>query len=237
MSSVKRGVLRSSILRKEVVAVSALLLTGFIFVHLAGVLLIFLGPDIFNGYTAKLHEMPELMWGVRIGLLLAFIIHVVLTTILTIENWRAQTGRYAVRGSKCEEGITFAKRTMIYTGLLIFFFVGFHLSDFTLADKDGPDSVIIVSSETSSLPVNLGLYGLVWKSFLNPWRAGSYILVMACLGLHLIHGIQSLFQSLGLYEDTLTPRLRRLSIVLGILVAAGFCAVPIFINILRVPPL
>ncbi len=237
MSSVKRSVLRSSILRKEVVALTSLFLTGFIFVHLAGVLLVFLGPNFFNAYTKKLHGMPELIWSVRIGLILSFTVHTILTIVLTIENWRAQKGRYEVRGSKCEEGITFAKRTMIYSGLLLIFFVGFHLNDFSLAEKDGPDSVIILSEETYSLPVNLGLYGLVWKSFLNPWRVGMYILAMFCVGLHLVHGIQSLFQSLGMHQETLTPPLRRLSIVLGILIMVGFCAVPIYIYIMRVPPL
>ena len=237
MSSVKWGVFRSSILRKQFVAITGLLMTGFIFAHLAGNLLIFLGPNAFNAYSDKLHEMPELLWIARIGLIAAFLLHVLFTILLTLENWRAQPSRYAVSATKSQEGLTLAKRTMIYSGLLIFFFVGFHLADFTFADKEGAASLFQLSGQEGVPPTNLKLYGLVWNSFLNPWRAVMYIVVMICLGLHLTHGIQSLFQSLGFYEDTLTPRLRRLSIVIGIVVAAGFSAVPVFINILRVPPI
>ncbi len=237
MSSVKRGVLRSSILRKQIVAITGLLMSGFIFAHLAGNLLIFLGPGAFNGYSDKLHEMPEVLWLARVGLIAAFLIHITFTILLTLENWQAQPSRYAVSATKSEEGLTFAKRTMIYSGLLILFFVGFHLADFTFADKEGAASLVQLSGQEGVPPANLKLYGLVWNSFLNPWRAVMYIVVMICLGLHLTHGIQSLFQSLGLYEETLTPRLRRLSIILGILAAAGFSSVPIFINIMRVPPL
>lgn len=235
MSSDSCCALRSSILRKQIVAVTGLMLVGFLAAHLAGNFLIFLGPEAFNGYSDKLHAIPELLWLARLGLIAAFLIHVILTIQLTLENWRAPGGRYAVSGSKSEESLKFAKKTMIYTGVLLIFFIGMHLSDFTLSDKDGAASIVTVGDETS--PRNLGLYGLVWNSFLVPRRAVGYTILMLVLGLHLSHGIQSLFQTLGINRDGLTPKIRKLSLVLGFLVAIGFISVPLFINLVRTPPL
>ncbi|MBK7496202.1 MAG: succinate dehydrogenase cytochrome b subunit [Candidatus Omnitrophica bacterium] len=235
MSSESRCALRSSILRKQIVAVTGLILTGFLAGHLAGNFLIFLGPEAFNGYSEKLHAIPELLWLVRLGLIAAFLIHVITTILLTLENRQARGERYAVNGSKSEESLKFAKKTMIYTGLLVLFFLVLHLSDFTLSDKEGPASMIAAGE--GNPPRNLGLYGLVWNSFLEPWRAGVYIAVMLVLGLHLSHGIQSLCQTLGFYRNDLVPRIRKLSLVLGLLAAIGFSSVPLFINIVRTPPL
>ncbi|MCA9450783.1 MAG: succinate dehydrogenase cytochrome b subunit, partial [Candidatus Omnitrophica bacterium] len=186
MSGSSWTLLQSSIIRKQIVAVTGLMLVGFLIAHLTGNFLLFAGPEAFNGYSKKLHDLGAILWVLRIGLLAAFLAHIYLAIQLTAENHSARKHRYAVSNQKGDGG--FAKRSMIYTGLLVFLFVALHLYDFTFRSKTGDPTVISGVNEGESL----GLFGLVWNSFLEPWHAGLYILAMIVLGLHLSHGIQSL---------------------------------------------
>jgi succinate dehydrogenase / fumarate reductase cytochrome b subunit len=239
MKTVSQSALKSSIFRKQIVAVTGLMLVGFIIMHMMGNFLIFLGPDWFNAYAEKLQEMAEFLWIARIGLMVAFLVHILTTILLTLENWKANPNRYQVSSTKTDESLVFAKRTMIYTGLLVVLFVGFHLTDFTLHEKTVPHTEIrfqIPGQENAWIAKDYGLYGLVWNSFLNPVRATLYILMMVVLGLHLSHAIQSFFQSLGLYREPLSLKIRTFSVIAGILVALGFMSIPAMISFLRIPP-
>lgn len=229
-----RSILDSSILRKQIVAVTGLALVGFILAHLSGNLLIFGGPEMLNGYAKKLRDLGALLWVLRIGLLAAFLTHVFLTIQLTLENRAARIHRYAVGGSKVDVELVFAKRTMILSGLVIFVYIGLHLIDFTFRDHHGPNSIVAVAEGD---PVDLGLYGLVWNSFLQPWRAILYLFVMVVLGFHLAHAIQSVATTLGYHDWALTPKLRRASLYIGMAVALAYSLIPIYINILQKPPL
>lgn len=212
--------LRSSVFRKQLVAITGLLLVGFIMVHMAGNFILFLGPAAFNHYSEMLHAVPELLWIARAVLVVSVIVHIALTIHLTLEN-RASGGggRYAVAATHGETN--FAKKFMILTGALLFFFLFLHLSDFTIAGKTGP-AVELKGQEYE-------LYGLVWNSFLNPLRVIVYLAAVWCVGMHLSHGIQSLFQSIGFYHDRYTPIIRSASLVLGAVVACGFSLIPIYV--------
>ncbi len=223
MNSQLKALLSTSVFKKQVVALTGIFLVLFIIGHLAGNLLIFVGPDAFNTYAEKLHDLGALLWVARIVLLAAFVIHIYYTIKLTQENRQAGAGRYAVANPKGDW--PFARKTMIYTGLLVFFFFFIHLYDFTFVDPEGEYSVVA----TSNGEENLGLYGLVWNSFLNPLRALFYVLAVIATGLHLSHGIQSLFQSLGLDHDGYTPAVRKTSVVLGAIVAVGFALIPVYV--------
>lgn len=207
------------------------MLVGFLVAHLSGNFLIFAGPEAFNGYSEKLHHLGALLWVMRGGLLAAFLAHVYLAILLTAENHSAREGRYQNWRTKGEGG--FAKKTMIYTGLLVLLFVGLHLYDFTFRSKSGDPTLIDGVNGGESL----GLYGLVWNSFLQPWHSGLYILAMIILGLHLSHGIQSLFQTMGIAHDRYTPMIKKIGMALAILLAAGFISIPIFVNVVRTPHL
>jgi succinate dehydrogenase / fumarate reductase cytochrome b subunit len=229
MPSAEPGTLISSVLKKQIIAITGLVLVGFISGHLAGNMILYLGHEAFNGYSDKLHSLGELLWIVRAVLIAMVLVHITLATQITFQNWGARDSRYAVSGHKTSGEVILAKRSMIYTGLLIVCFLFLHLIDFTFADHEGPSSLLGGKG--------LGLYGLVWNSFLEPWRAVLYVATMCLLGLHLSHGIQSLFQSLGINHERWTPRLKKLSNLLGLLIALGFSSIPIYINIVRTPPL
>lgn len=216
--------LNTSVVKKQLVAVTGLLLVGFILGHLGGNFLIFVGPSAFNAYAAHIQGLGALLWLVRLGLLATVATHIVFTIKLTYENHAARGPRYAISSDFGET--SFAKKTMIYSGGLIACFVLLHLSDFTFADKEGPASAVITSSGD---PVNLGLYGLVWNSFLRPWRIVVYLVAVGLVGLHISHGIQSVIQTIGLPHDSYMPAITRASNAAGLLVALGFASIPVYV--------
>jgi len=213
----------TSIVKKQIVAVSGLLLVGFILAHLSGNFNMFLGPEWLNGYAKHLEDLGPLLWGMRIGLLAKAVVHITFTVLVTIENRRSRGVAYAVSGTR--GGTTFAKKTMILSGLMVLSFLFLHLSDFTLGDKHGPSSVVAGVNGGESL----GLYGLVWNAFLNPLRVVVYIFAVCCLGLHLSHGIQSSTQSLGLSDEAVMRRVTLASRVVGALVALGYSSIPLYV--------
>lgn len=216
--------LRSSVLRKQIVAVTGLAMVGFIIVHLAGNLIIFLGPEAFNGYSHLLHAVPELLWVARAVLITCLILHIYFTAKLVRENRSARAVPYAVENSKRED-IAFARKYMIFTGLLVFFFIFLHLWDFTFSSKVGPQTII----QNYAHNEQLGLYGLVWNDFSNPIRVLIYVAAVCSVGLHLSHGIQSMFQTIGINHERYTPLIRKASNVIGVIVAAAFSMIPLYV--------
>lgn len=213
----------TSIVKKQIVAVSGLALVGFILAHLAGNFNIFLGPEWLNGYAEHLEELGPVLWLMRIGLLAAAIVHITFTVLVTIENRRSRGVAYAVAGSR--GGTTFAKKTMILSGLMVLSFLFLHLSDFTFADKHGPAGIVAGANEGESL----GLYGIVWNAFLNPLRVVVYMFAVCCLGLHLSHGIQSCTQSLGLSDEPVLQRITFAARAIGALVALSYASIPVYV--------
>ena len=114
-------ILKSSIGRKQLVAVSGLALVGFLLAHLSGNFLIFKGPEALNDYSDFLHSLGGLLWVARIGLLGAFFLHFGLVIQLIIENRRARGGQYATAIGASTRN--FATKTMRYSGMLIFIYI------------------------------------------------------------------------------------------------------------------
>lgn len=121
--------IRSSIAKKAVVAVTGLMLFGFVIGHMAGNLQIFLGREMINDYAEMLHSMPELLWVARIGLLVAVALHIIFTIWVSKENRSSRPQRYVmertIRAST-------ASRTMLLSGLLVLSFLVYHLLHFTV---------------------------------------------------------------------------------------------------------
>ncbi len=223
MASNISALLKRSVVKKQIVAVTGIMLVTFIFGHLAGNFLIFAGPDALNAYAEKIQGLGAFLWVVRSGLLAAFVTHITFTVWVTLENRAARGERYIARNTLGET--TWAKRTMILSGALVFLYVFVHLNDFTFPEKVGPSTVIAGVNNDESL----GLFGLVWNSFLNPLRAGFYILAVSLLGMHLSHGIESVFQSLGTPLGQQRPKLLRISRIIGLLVALGYSSIPVYV--------
>ncbi len=219
MSISRSSLWRSTVLRELALSLAGIGLVGFILMHLAGNLLIYAGPNAFNAYSKKLHDLGALLWVARIGLIAIFTLHVVITASLWWKNRYPRAQRYAVTVRRTRK--TVATRTMIITGALIFVFACIHLLDFTFADKEGPKSLIDGAS--------LGLYGVVWNGFANPLRAIAYVVFMCCVGFHLSHAISSLCITLGAENDRFVERADLAAKVIGALVAVAFSSIPLYV--------
>lgn len=210
--------LSDSVGRKVVMAVSGLLMVLFVIGHLLGNLTIFAGADGINTYAQKLHALPPLVWGTRIVMALAVLLHVYLGIQVTTENSAAKPDKYAVSNSL---RATFSSKTMIWTGAIIGLFVLWHLAQFTFHWT--PD--IVVASDGDRLDVFTMVVTSLGKGFIG----AMYVVAVISLFLHLAHGIQSSFQSLGLSNAFLLPRYTAAGKVLSGIFFVGFASIPVAI--------
>lgn len=209
-----------SIGKKQVVAVTGLILVSFVIVHLAGNLFLYLGPETFNGYAKKLAGLRPGLYLLEAGLLVLFLTHLWLTALLVVENLQARPLRYRLVRSSGKNSV--GARLMPLTGTVIVIFILWHLRDFTFTDHHGPRSVL---SDGQSR----GLYGVVYNSFKDPAHSLLYIIAMTALGLHLSHAIQSFVQTMGFNHARYTPAIRKISNGLGFLIALAYSSIPVYV--------
>ncbi|HTR44528.1 MAG TPA: succinate dehydrogenase cytochrome b subunit [Thermodesulfovibrionales bacterium] len=212
----------STVGRKLLMAVTGIVMIGFVIVHLLGNLSVYAGPDAINTYSAALHRLGPVVWAFRLVLLAVLVVHVFFGVQLTLENRAAKPEPYAVKKSL---QTTFAARNMIWTGLLIAAFIAYHLLHFTFQ---------VTNPGTSALrhPDGLGrpdVFMMVVSGFRNAFISSAYVFAMGMLGLHLSHSIQSLFQTLGLNSARTFPVLEKGGNVAALLLALGFVSIPIVI--------
>jgi succinate dehydrogenase / fumarate reductase cytochrome b subunit len=210
--------MHSAVLKKAIMAVTGIFLFGWIFAHMFGNLKIFFGPESFNHYAEFLREMGSplippmgLLWVTRFVLLAAVGLHIWAATSLTLQNRRARPIDYReLRGVELD----YAARTMRMSGYLLAVYIVYHLMHLTFgsvhADFVPSDPYSNVVSAFQALPV-----------------AAVYIFANLLLGLHLYHGLWSLFQSLGWSHPTYNPWRRRFAVAFALAVSAGFISVPL----------
>ncbi len=201
------------------VAVSGLILLGFIIGHLLGNLQIFLGPDWINSYAEHLQSLGPILWAIRAFLLVTVIAHIYYTIRLAIDNRRARPARYA---EKHYVKATFASRYMWLSGLVVLAFILYHLAHFTLVVADPHLRALKPDALNRHDVFSMMVYG-----FRNPIVSAFYLLSMFLLMLHLTHGASSFFQSLGLNDKRLNPRLAWWGRVFAWLIFLGYCSIPI----------
>ena len=206
----------SSIGKKQIVAVTGLLLIGFVLTHLAGNLLIYLGPDAFNGYAKKLESFGILLKAAEITLTIIFLIHIFVTTLLVLQNISARPVGYRVFKDSGDRSL--ATRLMPYTGTFLILFLVGHLLDFTLVDKHTYRNILPDGK-------NYGLFGVVYNAFANPVHSLLYIAAMGCLGLHLAHGIESFFQTFGLNKGPFVKPSRYIALIIAI----AYSSIPVYV--------
>lgn len=177
------------------------------------------GPDAYNWYAAKLMHLRPGLYIVEFGLALIFFIHIYFTSVLVAENVRARKVRYAVNQPVGKRSL--ATKLMPYTATYLLIFLIWHLLDFTFTDHSAQKYFLN--------GVDLGLYGVVYHAFVDPWHSFGYIVAMFCLGFHLAHGIQSTVQTFGYNHPTFTPLIQNVSNAFGILIAFGYSTIPILI--------
>jgi succinate dehydrogenase / fumarate reductase, cytochrome b subunit len=204
---------RSSIGGKVTMAVTGLMLFGFVVAHLAGNLLLLSGPDAINAYAKWLFDKGALLWVARGGLLAVFLLHVVTAIRLSRANKTARPVAYA---KEATVQASFASRSMVFSGLSVLAFVIYHLLHFTFGVTN-PESYARKAAGYQGHDV----YAMVTQSFASAPIAIAYAAFQLVLFLHLQHGIQSLAHTLGLNHGRYTPMIKTLSFLLAAVVAGG----------------
>ena len=213
-----KSAVKSSIGKKAVMAITGLLLIGFIVGHLAGNLLIFAGPDALNSYAKKLRDLGNLLWVIRFILLTIVGLHIWSAICLTLENREARPVAYQ---KKAHNTTSYAARTMMVSGFIVLAYIIYHLLHFT---------VRITHPDFSHLTDAMGrhdVYSMVVLSF-QQWPVSiAYIISMLLLSAHLSHGVSSLFQSLGLNDERWIPRFKLAGRLFAAVIFIGYSSIPL----------
>lgn len=215
----------SSLGKKYIMAVTGFVMFLFVIGHLAGNLQVFMGAEAINRYGHFLQSNPELIWPARLVLLLMLVLHVWSAVKLSAENKAARPVAYA---QWQPVGSTYASRTMLMSGIIIFVFIIYHLLHFTAQvqyiNLTGKNFVDFIDPEKRH-----DIFKMMVVGFENPLVAGFYVLGMALLSLHLSHGMSSMFQSIGWKNKAYGPVLDKASRWLAVLIFLGYSSIPVAI--------
>jgi succinate dehydrogenase / fumarate reductase cytochrome b subunit len=206
----------SSVGTKILIGVTGLALFIYLVVHIAGNLMVFFGPAVFNKYAYTLEGNP-LIPIIEIGLLAIFLVHVYKAVRNFLRNQQARPVAYVQkRYAGPPSRKTIASSTMIASGLWLLIFIVIHVKAFRYGTEyPWPEG-------------GRDLYRLEMENFANPLTVAFYVLSMLAVGSHLYHGIASGFQSLGADEPRWTPRVLAASKVIAVLIAGGFAVIAVW---------
>lgn len=199
--------------KKAVMGITGLVGVVFVIGHALGNLFVFRGSEAMNAYSHFLKSTGELLWVVRIVLILAVVLHAVAALQLTIQSRAARPIGYAKFKPQVA---TIASRTMRWGGVLLLVFIPLHILHFTT----GTVRPAGVFSSTD-------VYGNVVTSFRIWWVALFYIVAMVTLGLHLFHGAWSSVRSIGMSPSSPQPLHRKFSLLIAVFAWAAFTAIPV----------
>ena len=212
---------RSAVGKKWIMAVTGIMLLGFVFAHMVGNLKIYLGAGPLNTYAEWLRNLGEpalprtvLLWIMRIGLVGAFFLHIVSAAQLTRMNHRARPSKY--QSPRDYAAASFASRTMRWTGVIVGLYLIFHLMDLTWGNANPS----YVRGDT---------YANVIHSFKRVPVAIVYILANIALAIHIFHGAWSMFQSLGLNNPKWNKARRSFAIGFATLIGVANISFPLMV--------
>ena len=212
---------RSGLGKKYVMAVTGIVLMGYVFAHMVGNLKLYQGEAEINRYGEWLREiaypalpMEGALWGMRLILLAAFVLHIHAAYSLTRMNRRARPSGAKYQSKRDYIAADFAGRTMRWSGVIVGLFVIFHLADLTFG--------------TANPDFTYGdVYGNMVASFSRPEVSAIYIVANLALGLHLFHGAWSLFQTMGWNNRRFNHWRRNFAIGFAVVVVVGNVSFPI----------
>ena len=227
----------STIGRKFLMALTGLVLVGFVIGHLVGNLQVFEDPDRINGYAHFLQSLGPTLWLARIGLLVAVGIHIWAATVLSLESLKARGGVNYKKNKWLKA--TVASRYMRWTGYIVLAFIIYHLAQFTVGSVGTANfktnlapwtmtsdyhvfGLTVVRAGTQVLDV----HSMVIHSFQSPLVSLFYIVSIFLLSVHLLHGVESLFQTFGWRNSAWSMGLRGVVTVGVILYFLGNAAIP-----------
>ena len=206
--------------RKIVMSLTGLSLIGFVTLHLLGNSSVYYGPGGMNAYAGTLYGLGPFIWLIRLLMLVFVSLHVFYGIVITLENRKAKPDAYAVTKRLRS---TFSGRNMIWTGLLTGSFLVYHLLHFTF-HVTNPE---ISASRHLDVMGRPDVFMMVVFGFRNLAVAILYILALSSLALHLTHGIQSMFQTIGLNTEKTEPLIIRAGIITAIIIFLGYISIPV----------
>jgi succinate dehydrogenase / fumarate reductase cytochrome b subunit len=206
-----RDFYESTIGKKIVMAVTGLIMVGFVVGHVAGNLLVFRGREELNAYAAFLKGTRAVLWSVRALLLVSVILHVVAAVQLTRRDLAARPTGYTRKEPQVS---TFASRTIRWGGVALFLFIVYHLLHFTTGTLHPSFS-------------HVDVYHNMVTAFSTWWVVAIYVLAMVALGLHLYHGGWASVRTLGFSRPGANPLRHRLAAALAIALWLGFTIIPL----------
>ena len=204
--------------KKAVMAVTGVILVGYVIGHLLGNLQIYSSdPQQINRYAAFLHNPANAvaLWTVRTLLLAAVVLHIIAAIQLWLQNRAARPVGYY---KKDDVPTSYAARTMKWSGFIVGAFVIFHVLHLSAG------AVVPIKEIGPNQP---DVRANVISGFQNPAISGFYILAMILLCMHLYHGMWSMFQSVGLGEPRYSQAIKKGAAIVAILIAIGNCSIPI----------
>lgn len=209
----------SSVAKKALMALTGLVLVGFVAGHMSGNLLYFRGPEALDAYAKWLHDLGPLLWAARIVLLVSVVVHVWVGISLAAENRAARAGGPEVAATR---RASLGSRTMPYTGLVLLGFLVFHLLHFTLRK-------VALAPEVVALADQGGVHQMLAAGFASVPVSAFYVAAMALLCLHLSHGVSSMFQTLGWRNERWRGPLDAAAAAYGWVIFLGFAAIPVHV--------
>ena len=213
-------IFKTSVARKVAMALSAFFLIIFLVIHLAVNFMSVLSPSTFNMLSHFMGTNPLIQFAMQPVLLVGVIFHFVMGFVLELQNKRARGSQpyYSYNGAA---NAAWMSRNMIITGVVVLGFLALHLFDFWAPEMNYKYIEALPADETR-------YYGELVERFHNPIRVGIYVLCFVFLCLHLLHGFQSAFQSVGLKDDKRKKLISCLGNWYSYIICGGFIFVALF---------
>ena len=219
--------MQSSLIKKYLMALTGIVLVGFVFVHMAGNLQVLLGQAAINAYANALQNLPlPILWGSRLFLLVCVLVHAYTAYQLIRENRAARPRSNEVEVTK---RAGWSSLRMGFTGSLMLAFIVFHLLHFTIRS---------IFPEYNDLKTTVGspdgseihdVYSMILAGFRVDAISGFYVFCMFLLCRHLAHGVSSMFQTLGLRSESWRAKLDLAASAYGGIIFAGFSIIPVLV--------
>jgi succinate dehydrogenase / fumarate reductase cytochrome b subunit len=211
-----KGISSTSVGKKVLMALSGFFLMFFLLQHLLINMLSVISVDAFNEVSEFMGTNPMIQFALQPVLFFGIIFHLIMGMRLEMQNRNARPIQYAM--NKPSENASWMSRNMIITGVMVMLFMALHMVDFFFPTINAH----YITHE------HLDSFGMVAAKFTNPVYVGVYLLAFVFLALHLMHGFQSAFQSVGFNHKKYTPTLKKLGTLYAIIVPLGYAIVAIF---------
>ncbi|MBL4724857.1 MAG: succinate dehydrogenase cytochrome b subunit [Lutibacter sp.] len=218
------SVLSSSIARKVAMALSALFLIIFLIIHLAVNITSLFSEDVFNEMSHFMGTNPLIQFAMQPVLIFGVVFHFVMGFVLELRNKRARNVKYAKFNGGASA--SWSSRNMVVSGAAILAFIVLHFIDFWIPEIN---TKYILGDMSGVLPGAEGYryFEELQHKFVNPLRVGAYVVAFVLLGLHLAHGFQSAFQSMG-FNNKYTKCVKSFGLFYSIVIPLGFIIIALF---------